>query len=394
MEAPAGFRHISIKAPIRSLGKLKRGLQARITGGDMPLLIHDHNFDHITRTFSKGKGLNYKLSDAELHHNCGMGIFGKKADKFLKKHGAKKIVYDIGTVLKPAAKDLIKYGTDAGVAALSAYAPEFAPVIQKGGDYVNSKAQAYIDNPEEEQRKYRNFGNAMKKDATGTLIKGVNKSGVGKELLDAGSAYTGEDLNAMYAQAKAYHADPRMLQEHAIQQASEYSGHEIGAYMDMYNESRNATPRRQPLTDAFNSYTGQNIGKLDKASMGSYMSNLGLAQLEEMVQKKRAEMGERGLDFSGGDSRSMYADSVPDEVIGHGLYGHGLYGQGLLHRGAPRRRREMSSIGIGGNLIGDNPALTSKPMSANFQFGSRLGPAFQQRAHSGRGYGLYGHGLY
>lgn len=392
MEAPAGFRHIGIHVAPRSLGKLKKGKQARICGGDIPLLIHDHNFDHITRTFVKGKGLNYKLSDAELHHNCGMGIFGKKADKFFKKTGIKKAVYDAGTILKPAAKELIKYGTDAGVAALSAYAPEFAPIIQKGGDYVNSKAQAYIDDPEAEQAKYRKFGNQLKKDPTGTLIKGVNKSGVGKELLDAGSAYTGEDLNAMYAQAKAYHADPRMLQEHAIQQASEYSGHDIGAYRDMYNESRNAPPSRQPLTDAFNSYTGQNIGKLDKAAMGTYMSNLGLAQLEEMVQQKRAEMGERGLDFSGGDSRSQYADEVPDEVMGRNIFGHGLYGQGLLHRGAPRRRREMSSIGIGGNLIGDNPALTSKPYSANFQFGSRLGPAFQMRAHSGGG--LYGHGLY
>jgi hypothetical protein len=65
---------------------------------------------------------------------------------------------------------------------------------------------------------------------------------------------------------------------------------------------------------------------------------------------------------------------------GSGLYGSGLYGSGLY---ASRTRgaglKEKSSIGIHGNLLGHGmpPALQSQPLSANFQFASRLPPSYK-----------------
>lgn len=75
---------------------------------------------------------------------------------------------------------------------------------------------------------------------------------------------------------------------------------------------------------------------------------------------------------------------------GYGLYGSGLYGSGSglygsgsgLYAGGRTRGAgfsEKSSIGIHGNLLGHGmpPALQSQPLSSNFQFASRLPPAYK-----------------
>jgi hypothetical protein len=167
-----------------------------------------------------------------------------------------------------------------------------------------------------------------------------------------------------------------------------------------------------------NAYTGEDNGRLDKANMGQYLSNLGLSQLEALVAQKRQQLGQPQFDYSGGRSMSQYADAVP--ATGQGLYGHGLYGGmpmssagrglyggdigddiyhgirntlgvglygGALHPRKHRHRREVGSVGIQGNLLGsvEPPALESQAYGANFQFGHTLPPAFQKFAKSGRG---------
>lgn len=389
MEAPHGFRHLGIDASLRSLGKLKRGLIARVKGGDIPLLVHDHRFNHISRTFVKGKGLNIQLSPEELHHNHASGIFGKKADKAFKKAGIKKAVYKVGAALKPLAQESLALGTQMGAAALSAYAPEFAPEINAGASWINKKGQQYIEDPEAQQASWKKKVAAAKKDPATAVAKTLGHATAADlqaHLIGAASDATGHDIAAyhqMYQEAKS--GRPGALQEHLIKQASDATGHDIKGYMDMYQEAKNAPPSRQPLTDAFNAYTGADIGRLDKAAVGDYAANLGMSKLNDYVQQQRDKLARTQLDFSGGDSRFYLADAVPDEVVGQGLYGHGLYGHGVFHRGAPRRRREMSSVGIGGNLLGNPPALASQAAASNFQFGSRLGPAFKMI----RGQGLY-----
>jgi len=411
MEAPHGFSFIHVHAPSRTLAKLRKGMAARIKGGDIPLLVHAENFNHITRTFSKGKGLNLKMSAEELAHNHGLGliggkggIFGKKADKAFKKAGIKKAVYKVGAALKPLAQEAIHVGTQMGAQALSAYAPEFAPFINQGATALDKTAQAYIEDPDKSRKNIKGKYNAIRKDPSAALAAASEyaaKSGLGDLALGQLSQATGEDLGSYADLQQKYNTVKKDPRQYAIQQASDYSGHDIQGYMDAYKEAKNAPPSRGPLTEMFNAYTGQDIGKLDKAAAGSYLQNMGLAELEQLVQKKRLELQEKNarmLDYSGGDSRSMYADDVPDDVVGHGLYGHGLYGHGLYGEGLyghgmrnhirrpVSNRREMSSVGCGGTLIGaEPPAFRSQPLSANFQFGSRLGPAFLRVSHSGAG---------
>jgi hypothetical protein len=297
-----------------------------------------------------------------------------------------------------------------GAQALSAYAPEFAPFINKGAEAVDKTAQAYIEDPDKARKNYKQKYTAIKNDPSAALAKASEyaaKSGLADLAMGQLSQATGQDLGSYAELQQKYNTVKKDPRQYAIQQATDYSGHDIQGYMDAYKEAKNAPPSRGPLTEMFNSYTGQDIGKLDKAAAGSYLQNLGLAELEALVQKKRAEVAEKSarmLDYSGGDARSMYADDVPDEIVGnglyghgisggYGLYGHGLYGEGLYGHGMKNHirrpvshRREMSSVGCGGTLIGaEPPALRSQPLSANFQFGSRLGPAFLRVSHSGAG---------
>jgi hypothetical protein len=77
--------------------------------------------------------------------------------------------------------------------------------------------------------------------------------------------------------------------------------------------------------------------------------------------------------------------------VGNGLYaepmsGNGLYAEPMRARGL-RKHREVSSVGVHGNLIGGDllpPALRPQPYSANFQFQHTLPPAYQTFSKSGR----------
>lgn len=111
-----------------------------------------------------------------------------------------------------------------------------------------------------------------------------------------------------------------------------------------------------------------------------------------------------GLQYYGADKEtakigSKLGKNVADvslESAGYGLYagsglgGFGLYaGRGLGGFGLgaglnapPSRMPEMSSIGIGGNLLGRNdrlnPALQSDPMGANFHMSTQMPVEYQR----------------
>ena len=333
------FPTVNISASKRSLGKLMKGGKVRLQGGDLPLIIHPAKFNHITKCIMQGKGFHIALSPEEIHHNHAKGIFGKAADRFMEKHGIKDAAYKIGDIVKPHVKQLITQGTKAAATAASAYAPEFAPIFNKGADMIDRKAQAYLDHPDDEQAKYREWGNSMRSAPLKTMAKTAwdvgRDSGAGQDMLDAGSRYTGQDLSGMYSQGES-----------------------------MYRQAR-------PHLDTLNEMSGQNMGSLDKASIGALAANYSLAKLEAMIQAKRASM----LPAASQDTGSSGA---PSKFWGHGLYGHGLYGCGLRPH-----RREKDSIGIMGNLVRHqsggslHPALMSQPYDANFQFASHLPPGFR-----------------
>ena len=120
---------------------------------------------------------------------------------------------------------------------------------------------------------------------------------------------------------------------------------------------------RQIATNMLNEYTGENNGKLERANMGTYLANVANAQLQGLS-------GGRGLFAEPAGGQGLFAEPAG---------GQGLYAQPMRARGMRRPRREMSSIGIHGNLLGHGlpPALIPQPLSANFQWGSTLPPEFQ-----------------
>lgn len=117
---------------------------------------------------------------------------------------------------------------------------------------------------------------------------------------------------------------------------------------------------RHIATNILNAYTGENNGKLSRANMGAYLANVQHAQLQ-------AATGGTGL----------YAE--PPGSSGQGLYAEPMAARGFLHC-----RREMSSVGIHGNLLGHGlpPALVPQPLSANFQFAHTLPPQYQRIINS------------
>jgi hypothetical protein len=120
------------------------------------------------------------------------------------------------------------------------------------------------------------------------------------------------------------------------------------------------------ILEKINEYTGQHLGHLAKSSAVQAGARMLRGNMEGAFSKALA--------------------SAP--MLGYGLSAEpSMGGYGLMAEpsGGRMRRREVASVGAGGSLLGMPPALMSQPYSANFQFGSRLPPAYQHQINSGMG---------
>ena len=138
--------------------------------------------------------------------------------------------------------------------------------------------------------------------------------------------------------------------------------------------SFNAPPSRLIATSAINKYNGEDSGKLDRANIGTYIANKASANLAGL-QAMKALTG-----------KGLFAEPGGGGLFAQPGGGEGLYAQPMRARGLPKRRKEMASVGVHGNLLsgtGLPPALVPQPYSANFQFGHTLPPAYQSFAKSG-----------
>jgi hypothetical protein len=142
------IKHLSdkVKSRIRN-GHAVRVQPTDMDGEGLNLIVHSHRLDHMTRCMKGGKGAQIQLHPAEIDANKsieGEGIFGKKVDKVLKKHGVKKLAYAVGSAVKPFAQKAI---TSLGTMA-DAYVPGL-------GSLASSTANDYLDHPEEYQKMVR-----------------------------------------------------------------------------------------------------------------------------------------------------------------------------------------------------------------------------------------------
>jgi len=203
---PFTIKHLSDKVKSR----MRNGHAVRISpvalghkeGEGLPIIVHADRFSNMTRCIKSGKGLQMSLSPAELAENgkiIGCGIFGKKADKLMKKHGVKKLAYAVGSAVKPFAQKAIS--------SLGTMADAYVPGL---GSLAASTANDYLDNPEMYQKMVRDemksssgaptgnykakaidmLAERLKAGASGepTTVGALDKAGMSKMMADKASA--------------------------------------------------------------------------------------------------------------------------------------------------------------------------------------------------------------
>jgi len=337
------FKKISIKALSKqALSKLKRGLPARIMKGEgMQLVVMPHQFSNIERAFVKSKGMNVTLSTPEVEANTvaeigGEGIFGKRADKAMKKAGVKKLIYKTGAALKPLAMEAI----DAASAAAAAYGVPPSVIA-----LATKETKGYIDRPEDYQTKK----------GQNALLKRT-----GKVAMEVGSPYLAEsgiDVQQVKDAAKLAREIKKASKSGApaVSSASLKADTEdaflstLQAYMDQ--RAAKSAPVRS-------------TNPLDLVDEDGIIGN-GLIQ--DIRKSLRKGIGGVGL----------YAGAASGRGIGMGLYSGGMCGEGIksaLHDGSKKFVNQARSIiGTG------HPALLSNNLDANFLASNQLPPAYQRR---------------
>ena len=308
---------IQVDLSHKQLHKLKKGGKVRIKKGTgFNLIVSPGNFNIMTRSFGKSKGLDITLSPEEIQANRtlipeiedatlgsaqadqmepsdiqGKGIFGKHADRLLEKHGLKKTAYKVGDILKPGAKMAIKAGLTAGAVALAGTNPELAPFLPAGVMIANHYASDYLDNP------HKYIGRGL--DSSKSIHSGL----LSKPLTS---------LTDQIAQGRA---------------------------SDIINNRMDTN---------FNY-----MGRAGLANLDQEHANQGITgHLIDLRHKSRPIQGYSG-DFEGPKS------------IGHGIHS---------------TLREGGSIGLGGGRLNSQllpPALQSQPHGVNFQMQHFLPPQYQ-----------------
>ena len=240
---------VEIGASPKQLSKLRNGHRVRIRpavmGKGVCVVVNPENYDLITRTFSRNKGLEISLSPEEILANQevagemeGKGIFGKKFDRFVRKTLGKKAqrqLYDTAREFLPLAQAGLTAGLTTAGTALGAVQPELIPFIAPGVAGLSALGSDYLANPSAYQ------SNA-----------GGSKARLAKDL--AG----------------------RMIQDRALQE--------------------------------INAATGANLGALDRASIQTALTNKALGELNKSaIQQKQSLDTYYGNMFDGIEGNGLYA---------------------------------------------------------------------------------------
>lgn len=324
------FQAISVEHPkARVLGKLRKGGRVRIMcGSGMNLMVHSSRYNHITKSFNKGKAYTLELTPEELQANMssqGGGMEGRGLFDSIK--GAFQ-----------SFGDKLKAGGQATYDAFKPIANTFRPVINEGVNQLAASA------PE-----------------------------MGASALSGLALFAGQPELVPYAAA---------------------AGSQLGSYIGNRGKQQyygSPAPAPAPPSRGVeppSRVVASNIlsSPVGVSNLGTYLASLSLADLDAIVAKKRQSLGviaQTPFDYSG--SKQVLAPYT--DAVGQGLYasGRGGHGKGVSVRKSARTM-ERSSVGIHGNLLGFGlpPALKSQPYSANFQFASRLPPAYKS-LNSGAG---------
>lgn len=336
------FKKLNVKALSKqALSKLKRGLPARVMAGEgMQIAVMPHQFDAVSKAFRKNKGINMALSQPEVEANMsneieGEGIFGKKADKLMKKAGIKKLVYKTGAALKPLAMEAI----DAAAMAATAYGvpPSVVALAQK-------ETKGYIDKPEEYQTKK----------GQQALLKRTGK--VASEVASPYLAEAGVDVQQVKDAAKLARA---MKKGGPVPSSASLKGDAEEAFLSTlqsYMDKRAVAK------------TPQSTNPYDLMDEDGIIGN-GMRRRHRSMTAPR--MGGVGL----------YAGAPSGRGLGMGLYAGGNCGY-CEGEGFKSSLQDMGKkfVNTSRKMVGTgHPAMESQALDANFAFRNQMPPAYQRK---------------
>jgi hypothetical protein len=321
MEAPR-MKMLSIKKLSPAvMSRIRNGHKVRLMEGTgTQLVVHPEQFDAISKSFLKKKGIQVALSPSEIDANRvveGEGIFGKKFDKALDKAGIKKAVYKVGAVLKPLAQEAV------GAAQMAAISYGVPPSIAAK---IGDTASQYIEDPKSLQGKKG--------------LKELGKRGlsVASEVAEMGANYAG--------------IDPSMIED------AKASVKEAKAMKKQAKEMKKMTSGKQMKSMA--------RGQAESAVLG---------KLQQMVDARRSVSAPMPV------STDLYSQFDRDGIIGNGMRsgccqmckGSGLYAGAASGRGlpgmAPARDISKKFVNVSKKLMGGElQALSSQPLDANYAF--------------------------
>ncbi len=203
---------VLVKASDKQLSKLRNGHKVRLQpptmeGEGCNLIVHPENYNLLSRSFSKNKGVQIQLTPEEVVSNKeaapameGTGIFGKKFDRGVKKVIGKKMAKDLyselGNYLPVAQAGLIG-ALSAGGTALGVVQPELIPFIAPGVAALSTMGSNYLANPSKYQGgKSSSLAKEYAKDAAlqqlnsqlGTNMGNLSSAGIQKAIADKASS--------------------------------------------------------------------------------------------------------------------------------------------------------------------------------------------------------------
>lgn len=344
------FHEISIKKPSASqLAKMWNGQSFRIARGNgIRLVVDSDRIKDIGNKFLKDKAHTMKMTMDEIKHNMiGNGIFGKKADDWMKKHGIKSAVYAAGDALKPMAHTAI----DAGAAALTAFQPELAPLSIGAA----ALAHNYIDKPDSFQPH-----EAIKKSVNDQISPYTNQinalnneygTNLGYMTRAANEQINNSALNANLANAMGVTKASQLMAPILTQGIS---GPQTLNEVMSVPSVLGAVPAHVKNS---HSTTHHVKGK----GLYSNLNGRGLG----------ASLSGTGLGASLGSGLSV---NLGDHLLHHGARAY--RGQGL-HARRHGKHYEKGSISAGGSIM-NQQSLSSQPYLENWVSASFLPPAYQK----------------
>jgi hypothetical protein len=295
------------------MSRIRNGHKVRLMEGTgTQLVVHPDQFDSISRSFSKKKGIQIALSPSEIDANRvveGEGIFGKKADKVMKKLGVKKVAYAVGNVVKP----LVQEGIAAASMAAQAYG--LPPSV---ANKLESTANQYLDDPKSLQGKKG--------------LRALKKSAIdmGIEAAAPMAAQYGIDLDEMKSVLQTVGTKkagrPPSKKEMQSMVRGKAEGAVLGKLQQMVDSRRSASAPMPVSTDLYSQFDQDGI-------IGNGMRS-GCCQM----------------------------------CKGSGLYAGAASGRGLPGM-PPMRSISKKFVNVSKKLMGGElQALSSQPMEANYAF--------------------------